>query len=145
MVFPNITIPQLVGSRNTGDRRIIRAPIWDFSAGEFEMSPEGKITETEDRITTFGQLIRIILITQRAAWPIYNFQFGNDLQSFIGQHPDLITARLNKLIGEALNDPRIQSVRINSLGQSDNSLLLNITVTDRLGFLVFDGSVELNA
>lgn len=145
MVIPSATIPQLIQGRSSSENRVIRAPIWDFSTGEFQMSPEGKIVESIDRATTFGQLVRIMFITQRGVWPIYDFQFGNDLHSFIGQHPDLITARLNKLVGEALNDPRIYSVHITSLRQLDNSLRLGLTVTDRLGLIVFDQSLELNA
>lgn len=145
MVLPSVTIPQFIRDRSPVDSRVIRAPIWDFATGEFQMSSEGKITVSVDQAQTFGQLVRIMMITQRGVWPIYNFQFGNDLHGFIGQHPDLITARLNKLVGEALNDPRVHSVRITSLSQSDNSLSLGLTVTDRFGLIVFNEGLEINA
>lgn len=142
MVFPNVNIPSLTRGEPALNRSV-RAPIFDFEAGEFVQSPDGKILESNDPGTTFQQFVRLMAITRRGAYPIYDFQFGTDIYDLIGQDVELVIARINRVVRESLSDSRILNVSSSIESHTDEGFFVAINVADARGDLVFSETIEV--
>ncbi len=142
MVFPNVNIPNL----NRGEPALnlpVRAPIFDFEAGEFVQSPDGKILESNDPSTTFQQIVRLRAITRRGAYPIYDFEFGTDIYDLIGKDPDFVLAKINRIVQESLRDARILDLRVKIESQNDSGLSISISLVNARGDLSFRETIEV--
>lgn len=88
----------------------------------------GKIT---DRIESVKQSIRHILSTERYSNPIYDDDYGVELEKYIGQDKGTIIADIENTLNEALTqDDRITKIKVNSItdGVESNSLVVEFTV-----------------
>ncbi len=142
MVFPNVNIPNLARGEPALNLPV-RAPIFDFEAGEFVQSPDGKILESNDPSTTFQQVVRLRAITRRGAYPIYDFEFGTDVYDLIGKDPDLVLARINRIVQESLRDTRILNIQVKVKSQNDAGLFLSISSVNARGDLSFRETIEV--
>ena len=88
----------------------------------------GKIT---DRIESVKQSILHILSTERYSNPIYDDDYGVELEKYIGQDKGTVIADIENTLNEALTqDDRITKIKVNSItdGTESNSLVVEFTV-----------------
>ena len=88
----------------------------------------GKIT---DRIESVKQSILHILSTERYSNPIYDDDYGVELEKYIGQDKGTVIADIENTLNEALTqDDRITKIKVNSItdGVESNSLVVEFTV-----------------
>ena len=87
----------------------------------------GKIT---DKIESVKQAIYHILMTERYSNPIYDDDYGIELEKYQNQDFGYIQANIEQTLKEALTqDDRITDVYVNSVEKLDlNSCLVNFTV-----------------
>lgn len=129
--IPSITFPNVLRRGQFIDIKKGVSPQYDYIAGEFEASPDGRIVENE--VCTFKQIIMNILSTPRGVYPIYDFSYGSDIHQLIGQHPDYVTTRLPNMVKEALvTNPRIASIDAVVTDILEESILFSVTAKDSL-------------
>lgn len=86
---------------------------FDFDAGEFVMSPTGKVQETED-VDAWLEWCRKALMTQRYRYPIYSRNYGQEFEELIGRGltREAIESEIKRMTTECLMvDPRTASVQ----------------------------------
>lgn len=100
----------------------------------------GRIREQIDGEQAIRQFIRKTLMTSRYRFPIYDEQYGSEIDRLIGTYDvtnDLIQAELPRLIREALiYDDRIASVDDFSFERRGDALYVTFTVTTVDGITV---------
>ena len=110
----------------TGGIQEYRQPDLTYRMGESAIV--GKIT---DRIESVKQSILHILSTERYSNPIYDDDYGVELEKYIGQDKGTIIADIENTLNEALTqDDRITKIKVNSItdGVESNSLVVEFTV-----------------
>ena len=110
----------------TGGIQEYRQPDLTYRIGESAIV--GKIT---DRIESVKQSILHILSTERYSNPIYDDNYGVELEKYIGQDKGTIIADIENTLNEALTqDDRITKIKVNSItdGTESNSLVVEFTV-----------------
>ena len=103
-----------------------RQPDLTYRMGESAIV--GKIT---DRIESVKQSILHILSTERYSNPIYDDDYGVELEKYIGQDKGTVIADIENTLNEALTqDDRITKIKVNSItdGTESNSLVVEFTV-----------------
>ena len=103
-----------------------RQPDLTYRMGESAIV--GKIT---DRIESVKQSILHILSTERYSNPIYDDDYGVELEKYIGQDKGMVIADIENTLNEALTqDDRITKIKVNSItdGVESNSLVVEFTV-----------------
>ena len=103
-----------------------RQPDLTYRMGESAIV--GKIT---DRIESVKQSILHILSTERYSNPIYDDDYGVELEKYIGQDKGTVIADIENTLNEALTqDDRITKIKVNSItdGVESNSLVVEFTV-----------------
>ena len=103
-----------------------RQPDLTYRMGESAIV--GKIT---DRIESVKQSILHILSTERYSNPIYDDDYGIELEKYIGQDKGMVIADIENTLNEALTqDDRITKIKVNSItdGVESNSLVVEFTV-----------------
>jgi len=130
-LYPEISVPKIIRDNRSNTLKYGRAPLFDFETGEFIMSPEGAIEEANDQKVLI-QHVKIALSVERGAYPIFNFNFGNDLNKLIGQTPSFAHARAPSMIREALMlDPRIEGVDVQDVDVTSQAYIeADIVVRD---------------
>lgn len=103
-MMPRISIQDVIRSGPALTYK--RAPLWDFSTGEFLIRPDGQIITAEDQ-RTLTQIAHALLITERGMYVIYNFDVGSELWKLIGRSPEYVRSRIKSVMTEAIIDPRI--------------------------------------
>lgn len=91
-----------------------------------------------DKIESIKQSIYHILSTERYSSPIYDDDYGIELEQYIGKDIGFITASIENELKEALcQDDRITDVRVNSIekGEQENSCVINFSVYTQYGVL----------
>lgn len=89
-----------------------------------------------DKIDSIKQAIYHILSTERYSNPIYDDDYGVELEQYIGKDIGFISASIENELREALcQDDRISDVQVNSIsiGEQDNSCLIEFTVFTKYG------------
>lgn len=84
-----------------------------------------------DRIESIKQAIYHILSTERYSNPIYDDDYGVELEQYIGKDIGFISASIENELREALcQDDRISDVQVNNIskGEQENSCLIEFTV-----------------
>ena len=121
-------IPQ-ISAIDVQNIEIVSQPSRTYRLGERKI--EGFI----DGLEAIKQAVYHILRTERYAYPIYEENFGAELEQYIGKPFAFIQSSIGESITEALmQDDRIISVEINSVEQSAlDSVLVNFTVISSLG------------
>ena len=110
----------------TGGIQEYRQPDLTYRMGESTIV--GKIT---DRIESVKQSILHILSTERYSNPIYDDDYGVELEKYIGQDKGTVIADIENTLNEALTqDDRITKIKVNSItdGVESNSLVVEFTV-----------------
>lgn len=110
----------------TGGIQEYRQPDLTYRMGESAIV--GKIT---DRIESVKQSILHILSTERYSNPIYDDDYGVELEKYIGQDKGTVIADIENTLNEALTqDDRITRIKVNSItdGVESNSLVVEFTV-----------------
>ena len=110
----------------TGGIQEYRQPDLTYRMGESAIV--GKIT---DRIESVKQSILHILSTERYSNPIYDDDYGVELEKYIGQDKGTVIADIENILNEALTqDDRITKIKVNSItdGVESNSLVVEFTV-----------------
>ena len=110
----------------TGGIQEYRQPDLTYRMGESAIV--GKIT---DRIESVKQSILHILSTERYSNPIYDDDYGVELEKYIGQDKGTVIADIENTWNEALTqDDRITKIKVNSItdGVESNSLVVEFTV-----------------
>ena len=110
----------------TGGIQEYRHPDLTYRMGESAIV--GKIT---DRIESVKQSILHILSTERYSNPIYDDDYGVELEKYIGQDKGTVIADIENTLNEALTqDDRITKIKVNSItdGVESNSLVVEFTV-----------------
>ena len=103
-----------------------RQPALTYRMGESAIV--GKIT---DRIESVKQSILHVLSTERYSNPIYDDDYGVELEKYIGQDKGTVIADIENTLNEALTqDDRITKIKVNSItdGVESNSLVVEFTV-----------------
>ena len=110
----------------TGGIQEYRQPDLTYRMGESAIV--GKIT---DKIESVKQSILHILSTERYSNPIYDDDYGVELEKYIGQDKGTVIADIENTLNEALTqDDRITKIKVNSItdGVESNSLVVEFTV-----------------
>ena len=110
----------------TGGIQEYRQPDLTYRMGESAIV--GKIT---DRIESVKQSILHILSTERYSNPIYDDDYGVELEKYIGKDKGTVIADIENTLNEALTqDDRITKIKVNSItdGVESNSLVVEFTV-----------------
>ena len=110
----------------TGGIQEYRQPDLTYRMGESAIV--GKIT---DKIESVKQSILHILSTERYSNPIYDDDYGVELEKYIGQDKGTVIADIENTLNEALTqDDRITKIKVNSItdGTESNSLVVEFTV-----------------
>ena len=103
-----------------------RQPDLTYRIGESTIF--GKIT---DGMESVKQSILHILSTERYSNPIYDDNYGVELEKYIGQDKGTVIADIENTLNEALTqDDRITKIKVNSItdGVESNSLVVEFTV-----------------
>ena len=112
------------------DTYIIREPSLTYS-----LDYDGKLNSIE----SIQQAIFCILMTERYSNPIYNDNYGVELEQYIGKDMGYIKATIENTLKDALTyDDRIENVIVNSVTKStkqQNACVIEFTVVTTLGDL----------
>jgi len=97
--------------------------VFDFDAGEFAIIPPGRVKPiTDDRLTTFLEWARKAIITARYRYPVYDDQYGSELESLLGDSlpRGIADNELRRMVDDCLRaDPRTADVRDISIDWTD--------------------------
>ena len=101
----------------------------------FSLEYDGKI----DRLDSIEQSIYCILMTERYSNPIYDDDYGVELEQYIGKSIAFIKATIENTLKDALTyDDRIIDVIVNSVEKSTkqlNACVIDFTVVTNYGDL----------
>lgn len=87
-----------------------------------------------DGIEAIKQAIYIMLNTERYKYPIYDWNYGSDLQSLIGAEKSFAIPEIERRITDVLmRDSRIVSVTNFSFSDCKSSVTVHFTVNTMLG------------
>lgn len=91
-----------------------------------------------DKMESIKQSIYHILSTERYSSPIYDDDYGVELEQYIGKDIHFIRASIENELREALRqDDRITDVRVNNIekGEQENSCVIDFSVHTQYGVL----------
>lgn len=91
-----------------------------------------------DKIESIKQSINHILSTERYSSPIYDDDYGIELEQYIGKDIHFIRASIENELREALcQDDRITDVKVNNVekGEQGNSCVIDFSVYTQYGVL----------
>lgn len=103
-----------------------------------------RIAGRVDEVDALKQAIFLILSTERYEYIMYSWNYGAELRSLIGVHPDIVEAELETNITEALlQDDRIMGVSDFEFETNKNSIHVTFTVSSIYGTIEEETEVEL--
>ena len=118
-------IPQ-INNQLIGESIQYRQPNLTYRVGDSTVA--GKI----DKLDSVKQAIYYILSTERYSSPIYDGDYGVELEQYIGKDIGFITAGIQETLRDALlQDDRISDVQVDNVEKSDkqnNACLIDFTV-----------------
>lgn len=133
-IFPQITVPETAVPSQTKATSYGKELAFDFATGEFILE-DGKPKVVEG-IEALKIWIEKALRTARYRWPIYSFNYGNELEDIIGLDipRPVLESEVKRVIREALiYDDRIEDVRDFIIERSGDQLKVTFTVVTVLG------------
>ena len=91
------------------------------------------------------QAVYHILMTERYSNPIYDDDYGVELEQYVGKDLAYISATIEQTLREALTqDDRVQEVIVNSVAQDEKNMnVCNIEFTVMTIYGEFEGSVNV--
>lgn len=118
-------IPQ-INNQLIGESIQYRQPNLTYRVGNSTVA--GKV----DKLDSVKQAIYHILSTERYSNPIYDGDYGVELEQYIGKDIGFITAGIQETLRDALlQDDRISDVQVDNVEKSDkqnNACLIDFTV-----------------
>lgn len=118
-------IPQ-INNQLIGESIQYRQPNLTYRVGNSTVA--GKI----DKLDSVKQAIYHILSTERYSNPIYDGDYGVELEQYVGKDIGFITAGIQETLRDALlQDDRISDVQVDNVEKSDkqnNACLIDFTV-----------------
>lgn len=104
---------------------------------------KGRISGFIDEKEAVKQAIMLILNTERYKFLIYSWNYGAELETLIGTHPDIVEDEAERLISEALlQDDRITAVYDFEFGRNRDTLLVNFKVDSIYGDIDIETEVR---
>ena len=105
----------------------------------------GRILSTVDGLAAATQMVYKTLYTERYAWLIYNWDYGMELEPYIGRSKDFVMADIQLAITEALQvDDRFLSVQDFKMEQKKiDALYVEFTVSTTEGITTIGLEVPL--
>lgn len=120
-----MSLPQ-IASELSGEVYSYRQPNLTYRLGESTVN--GKI----DRLEAIKQAVRHILMTERWSNPIYDDNYGIELEQYIGKDFGFIVADIQQTLQDALlQDDRIKDVLVTDVSKSteqQNACIVKFTV-----------------
>lgn len=124
----------------------------DESSENFEVLPtktyridpvNKRIIGTIENVDAVMQFIRKVLSTDKYAFEIYDWYYGNELLKLVGQSYDYVVARIPNIFKEALMvDDRIVNVRDFTFNKSSiDSVVVSCTVDTVYGVITYEQEV----
>lgn len=105
----------------------------------------GRIQSMVDGPAAMLQAIDKILKTERFVFPIYDEQYGNDINELIGKDLAYVLSDVERVISEALKaDDRVIDVEVVELNQFDkDTISMKINVNTSVGPIVLEKEVSV--
>lgn len=104
---------------------------------------KGRISGFIDEREAVKQAIMLILNTERYKFLIYSWNYGAELETLIGTHPDIVEDEAERLISEALlQDDRITAVYDFEFSRNRDTLLVNFKVDSVYGDIDIETEVR---
>lgn len=104
---------------------------------------KGRISGFIDEREAVKQAIMLILNTERYKFLIYSWNYGAELETLIGTHPDIVEDEAERLISEALlQDDRITAVYDFEFNRNRDALLVNFKVDSIYGDINIETEVR---
>lgn len=104
---------------------------------------KGKVTRVIDNLEAIKQAVFKILQTDRFNYLIYSFNYGNELESLIGQSPLFVQSEFTRMITEALTqDDRITGIENMQIDIEGDRMLARFIVVTQYGS--FEQEVSTN-
>ncbi|TPR12404.1 DUF2634 domain-containing protein [Apilactobacillus timberlakei] len=106
----------------------------------------GRILATIDDYEAMVQAIDKIMQTERFVYPIYDENYGHDLNDLISKDFEYIQVEAERMIEEALKaDDRVEDVTVDSVEKtSQDSILISATVDTIFGQINIEKGVDSN-
>ncbi len=131
-ILPPLTIPDIIRQNVSERENSLPSPIFDFDIGEFVVTETGEV-EIDSGIKALKNWIRKTLITERGKYPIYDYNYGSDVNEIIGRDSSYVSSRIRNIFIEALSrDSRISSISINRVISQDSVLIVELDITERI-------------
>jgi hypothetical protein len=104
---------------------------------------KGRISGFIDEREAVKQAIMLILNTERYKFLIYSWNYGAELETLIGTHPNIVEDEAERLISEALlQDDRITAVYDFEFSRNRDTLLVNFKVDSVYGDIDIETEVR---
>ena len=104
---------------------------------------KGRISGFIDEKEAVKQAIMLILNTERYKFLIYSWNYGAELETLIGTHPEIVEDEAERLISEALlQDDRITAVYDFEFSRNRDTLLVNFKVDSIYGDIDIETEVR---
>ena len=104
----------------------------------------GRIQSIVDEQDAMLQAVKKILMTDRFVYPIYDEQYGNDINELIGKDEDYVDDDIERVITEALeSDDRITNIEfISKEVTAKDTLSIVVDITTIFGELTIETEVN---
>lgn len=105
----------------------------------------GHIRSMTDGRTAMVQAVDKILRTERFVFPIYDEDYGNDLDELLGKEFDYAEVEVERMLEEAMYaDDRVTDVRVDDVQKTDSTVLKVMgTVETIFGTIPIESEVTL--
>lgn len=131
-------MPRLIARRiATVDQSTVAFPKswgWDFAKGDVLTDGAGRVVTVEGD-QAWQQSVRMVVMTQQAAFAAFRREYGADLLALVGldndQDAEQVARRVFQAAVEA--DPRTASLKVTVLEQADDLLRLQLDVISKRG------------
>lgn len=104
---------------------------FDFEAGDFILTPSGKVATAED-LQAYMEWCQKTLLTQRYRYLIYSRNYGSEYEELVGRgfSKAIIESEVERMTGEALMvDPRTEEVNNFSFSWREDALYFTCDIT----------------
>ncbi len=132
---------------SAGDVVFGRSWRFDFDAGDFILTPSGKVAAADD-LQAYTEWCQKTLLTQRYRYIIYSRNYGSEYEELVGRgfSEAIIESEVERMTREALTvDPRTGEVDNFSFSWQEDALYFTCDVTTARGEkTTVEGEVKLS-
>ena len=116
-------LPEVIGFDTDIEIQSQPSKTWIYADGSLQVS------YMDSGLESVRQAVEIALDVERFRWQIYNANFGNELDSLIGDDADYVIAELPRMVEDALSvDGRITGVDGYRFTRQGDTLTVSFTV-----------------